>query len=429
MSGRNKRRRTRKPAISASPGVATATESLVQPVCEKVSEIPIPPGQPLVAVIVVTYNSRRHLPDLLTSLRAQTHSNFRLVVVDSNSADDTRSWLIEHWSDVALLSSSENLGYRRGNQWGMEVASAHGGRELSSEKTSAHGKPDSADPEYLLILNDDVELHPNAIERMVSCAESNADVAIVAPAIIVHGDPVRLNAAGSSLLPCGFYSARGKGRDYGEFCQRREIAAASGCCFLYRNSAYRELGGFDGIFDSLPGAWHASAEDLDLCWRVWRAGYGVRYEPAAILWHKYRQRPMHEQRYASLVSGRLAFLALNMPQRALLSMLPALIITEMALAAYSLLRGPAFIRSWIAGYRWLWGSRRRLRELRGLRCARSRAPDASLKKLMQSKIRLAPSVERNPFLYAAAYFWFGANALALGALSVSVLIQEQGVRR
>ena len=314
----------------------------------------------------------------------------------------------------------------------MEVAFADCGRCTSPENSAAgmpEGHVDGGEPDYLLILNDDVELHPNAIERMVSCAEANAQVAIVAPAIIVHGDPVRLNAAGSSLLPCGFYSARGKDHDYREYRQSREIAAASGCCFLYRSSAYRELGGFDGVFDSLPGAWHASAEDLDLCWRAWRAGYSVRYEPGAVLWHKYRQRPLHAQRYASLLSGRLAFLALNVPQRTLLSMLPALILTEMALAAYSVLRGPAFVASWIAGYRWLWGSRRRLRELRGLRCARSRAPEASLNLLMQSKIRLSPSVERNPLLHAAAHLWFGVNALALGAFSLSALIPIQGERR
>jgi cellulose synthase/poly-beta-1,6-N-acetylglucosamine synthase-like glycosyltransferase len=175
------------------------------------------------------------------------------------------------------------------------------------------------------------------------------------------------------------------------------------------------VGGFDAVFDSLPGGWHASAEDLDLSWRVWRAGYTVLYQPDAILWHKYEQRPLHQARFASLVAGRLAFLVMNFPGWQLLWFAPLLLFTEVMLGAYSLVRGIGFLRAWIDGYRWLWGNRRRLRELRGTRAARYHGTPHRLLGLLQPAIRLAPAVERNPLLWIASKLWFAVNALSLGA--------------
>lgn len=359
---------------------------------------------------MVTFNSKEHLLDLSSSLRAQTHRNWALIVVDSASTDNTREWLAAHCPEARIIASPRNLGYRKGNRLGMERASA---------VTEA--------PDYLLILNDDVELHPYAIERMLEAAEASPDVAIVAPAILVHAHPSRINAAGSALLPAGFYSARGKNRDYEDYRAPAEIAAASGCCFLFRTADYRQWGGFDAIFDSLPGGWHASAEDLDLCWKAWAAGKRVVYRPEAVLWHKYRQRPMHAPRFASLVAGRLAFLALNFRKPELLCLLPALLLTEMALAAYSALRGARFLRAWVDGYRWLWGNRRRIGEMRGLRNARRLHNVRCATHVMQAAIPLAPSVEGNPVLRAGAWAWFGVNAFCLAALRAREVYRSREV--
>ncbi|MDZ7637563.1 MAG: sugar transferase [Bryobacterales bacterium] len=408
--GRRKKKQNRAPD-PWPPGTMAAGEELPsakQPSHAGPSEAALAETEnretPRVAVIVVTFNSRKHLADLTASLDAQTHGAINLVVVDSKSTDETREWLSQHRPDARVMASPRNLGYRNGNQLGMEMAWGSGSA-----------------PDYLLILNDDVELHPFAIERLVAAAEEDRQVSMAAPAILVHGHASRINAAGSSLLPVGFYSARGKDGDYEHYRKPGEIAAVSGCCFLYRAAAYRELGGFDAIFDTLPGGWHASAEDLDLCWRAWRAGHSVIYAPEAIVWHKYQQRPMHPSRFASLVAGRLAFLALNFPRRELLTLAPALLMTELALAAYSALRGFGFVRAWVNGYRWLWGNRRRIGELRGLRQARglggNRANrEGNLVRLMQARIPLAPSALSNPLLRVWAWLWFGANAVAIGAL-------------
>lgn len=359
---------------------------------DPLTDMPPVSKAPLVSVVVVTYQSAQHLPDLLHSLRAQTLRDFEVVHVDSASADGTCATLDHHWPDLSRIWSSENLGYRRGNQRGMEMAA---------------GK-------YILLVNDDVELHPRLLEELVATAEADERIAIVAPAILVHGYSRRLNAAGSALMPAGFYSARGKDQPYEDFREAADLVAASGCCFLLRRSFFQRSGGFAPIFDALPSGWHASAEDLDLCWRAWAGGWRVRYQPRAVLWHKYTQKQLDKARLASLLSGRMVFVWMNFSKGMLWRLAPVLLVTECAVAAYCAVRGARFLRAWGTCWNWAWRSRRRLGELRKVRLSQKRRPDRELLTLLSPAITLAPELQRNWIVRAACWTWFGWNALWLG---------------
>ncbi len=380
MAARKKRRgeKTVKPATQASPAVLPSSANA--------------PNDPLVSVVVVTYQSQRHLPDLLHSLRAQSLGDFELVHVDSASTDATRQVFHHHWPAMPRLWSSQNLGYRRGNQHGME---------------KARGK-------YIVILNDDVELHPRLLEELVSTAEADSRIAIVAPAILLHGSACTLNAAGSNLLPAGFYSARGKNRPYDDFRSPMDIPAASGCCFLIRRDFLESSGGFSPVFDTLPSGWHASAEDLDLCWRAWTEGWRVVYQPAALLWHKYAQKPLSQSRFASLLGGRLVFVWLNYPARLFCRFIPVMLATEVALFCFGALRGWSYARIWIACWHWAWRSRRRLNELRQLRLSAHRSSESDMLARMQPGLVPAPDLQRHWPLRVACWGWFALNAACLG---------------
>lgn len=366
------------------------------PTPNDVAEATAPPA-PLVSVVVVTYNSRRHLPDLLQSLRAQTISDLELLHIDSGSVDATCAVMAHHWPAIRQLRSPDNLGYRRGNQRGM----------------------DQANGRYVLIVNDDVELHPRLLEELVAAAEGDPSAAIIAPAILQYGSSSMVNAAGSALLPAGFYAARGKNQPFAHFHRPAEIAAASGCCFLVRRSFLDTNGGFSAVFDTLPSGWHASCEDLDLCWRAWACGWRVLYQPRAILWHKYAQKALDTSRFASLVGGRLVFLTLNYSTPLLLRLAPVLLATEFALLLWSASRGLRYLRVWATCWYWTWRNRRRLLELRSLRLARQRAQDSTLLARMQPSLPLAPDLRRAWPVRVAANGWFALNALALGPHAVT----------
>ncbi len=58
----------------------------------------------------------------------------------------------------------------------------------------------------------------------------------------------------------------------------KRLAAVTAACMLVRRDLFEQLGGFDAAF-------HNGYEDIDLCHRATAAGYAIRYEPSAVLYH------------------------------------------------------------------------------------------------------------------------------------------------
>jgi GT2 family glycosyltransferase len=355
-------------------------------------------ASPLVSVVVVTYNSRPHLNDLLGSLRAQTMRNFELLVLDSASTDDTATALRGRWMQDAtmppcrVISAPANLGYREGNRAAIQFAT---------------GK-------YLLVLNDDVELHPQLLEELVACAEKHPRIAMVAPAILLHGSASRLNAAGSDLLASGFYAARAKDDLLEHHCHEADLVAVSGCAFLVRRDALDDPQAFASVYGQLPSGWHASAEDLDFCWRLLARGGQIRYQPRAILWHKYQQKPLDPQRFASLIGGRLLFVWLNFPRTLLLRLAPLLLATECALFSYAACqwlrtRRWEHLRAWWRTWAWLWYQRRNLADIRARRQQAAKRPTPELASYFAASLPLNPTLRQGFWLRASISLWFLAN--------------------
>ncbi len=388
MMATRKRRKPAKAAVTVAPAVKAATaEVTLPPVTQR-----HPGDPPLISVVVVTYQSKRHLPDLLQSLRAQSLRDFELIQVDSASKDQANEIMASRWPSLRQTRSAENLGYRRGNQLGMEQARG----------------------QFVVLLNDDVELHPRLLEELVRAAGTDDRIAVVAPAILVHGAKDRLNAAGSDLMPAGFYAARGKNHPYGNYCEAQDIAAASGCCLLVRREFLERSGGFAPVFDTLPSGWHASLEDLDLCWRAWAEGWRVCYQPNAVLWHKYVQKGLDPARFASIVGGRLLFVWMNFPARLLIQFGPGLVATEIGLLLGSIMAGSRYLRVLLRCWYWAWRNRRRLNELRRVREGRRITPETTLLGLFRAALVPPPVVRQSFPLRAAASVWFAMNALCLG---------------
>ena len=70
---------------------------------------------PRLGVVVLNWNGRQHLEDLLPGLLACDHPDFIVVVVDNNSHDDSVAWLKREYPQVELLRLSENRRFSGGN--------------------------------------------------------------------------------------------------------------------------------------------------------------------------------------------------------------------------------------------------------------------------------------------------------------------------
>src|SRR5689334_9965118 len=120
---------------------------------------------PLVAVVIVTWNNEADIAECLKSIVAQTYENFQVIVVDNHSADSTTKIVQQQFPEVILLKQTQNLYYTGENNLGIDYAM----------------KQFAAD--YVLILNPDTVVQKDLLAVMVKAAEQDPKVGVVGPKI------------------------------------------------------------------------------------------------------------------------------------------------------------------------------------------------------------------------------------------------------
>ncbi|MCB1036903.1 MAG: glycosyltransferase family 2 protein [Acidobacteria bacterium] len=216
---------------------------------------------PRVAAIVLNYNGREVTLQALESLSAMTYPAFDLVVVDNGSTDGSYQAVAEAFPDVHQLRTEENLGAAGGCNLGIRWAMEQG-------------------HDYLLILNNDIEVAPDMLDELVKVAESDPTVGCVGPKEYYYGDRQRLWSAGGTLrFREAITRERGEGEiDRGQYDRDEEVDYVNGCAMLVRREAVAEAGLWDPIF-------HLAVEDADFCTRIKARGYRCFYAYRARLWH------------------------------------------------------------------------------------------------------------------------------------------------
>ena len=203
------------------------------------------------SVVVPNFNGRRWLPGCLDSLAAQTLAPAEVVVVDNGSSDGSAALASER-PGVRVLHLSRNLGFAAAANRGIAATDADG----------------------VALVNTDVVLAPDWLERMVAALSSAPDVGAVACKMVDLDDPTVLYDAGDVLRRDGVCEQRGRfERDEGRFDEPGEVFAACAGAALYRRGAVLDVGGFDERF-------FLYLEDVDLGLRLRLAGWRCRYEPA-----------------------------------------------------------------------------------------------------------------------------------------------------
>jgi N-acetylglucosaminyl-diphospho-decaprenol L-rhamnosyltransferase len=219
-----------------------------------------------VAAVVVNHNAGEHLVACVRSLREEGVEE--LVVVDNASSDGSLEALLEVDPAVDALRTGANLGYGAGANRGLLATSA----------------------ELVAIANPDVVVRPGALATLAAVLLDDETVAIAGPRLenpdgtrypSARAFPSLLDSAGHGFLglvaPRNRFSRRYRRPDLEPEGPVR-VDWVSGAFLLARRFALGALGGFDE-------AYFMYAEDADLCWRAWRAGYSVVYEPRAVVTH------------------------------------------------------------------------------------------------------------------------------------------------
>jgi GT2 family glycosyltransferase len=211
---------------------------------------------PDISVVICAFNHYDLTIQTLLHLSGSTGVRFEVILVDNASLDATRH-IESRVEGLTLIRNATNSGFLRASNQGI---------------AAARGK-------YVLLLNNDVILPPNALEIAMARLGGDDSIGAVGGKVVrTHG---MLQEAGCILFSDG--SALGYGRDADPFNPDynfvRDVDFCSGVFLMVPTALMRELGGFD--LDYAP----AYYEEADLCARIWKSGRRVVYDPSVVIVH------------------------------------------------------------------------------------------------------------------------------------------------
>lgn len=223
------------------------------------------------AIVILNWNTRefleKFLPGLLSSIR--NIEGAEVVVADNASSDGSLEYVKENHPEVKVIAFDKNHGYTGG--YNMAIAQIM--------------KEDS--PEYIVLMNSDVEVQNGWLEPLVRKMESTPDCGACAPKIHSWKERNKFEyagAAGGHIDGFGYPFCRGRildivEDDYGQYDHiTQKIFWGTGACLMVRSSLFMKLGGFDDRF-------FAHMEEIDLCWRMLARGGEIYVVPQSRVYH------------------------------------------------------------------------------------------------------------------------------------------------
>lgn len=223
---------------------------------------------PALEVVIVSYRCERLLRDCLHSLREHGPAERSMLVhvVDNASGDRTPELVRREFPEVKLTELTLNSGFSVANNVALRASRAS----------------------FQLILNPDTRILPGALDRMLDLIEEHPEVGMAGPRLELENgsfDHASRRAFPTPLSALGHFSGLGRRRRSGRLAAYRApeivegpVDAVNGAFMLCRREALEQVGLFD------EGYW-MYMEDLDLCFRFWRAGWKVWFEPTVTVVH------------------------------------------------------------------------------------------------------------------------------------------------
>jgi len=229
------------------------------------------------SIVIVSWNVADLLIDCLDSilqnaivqaLPADQQISFEVIVVDSASTDDTVQVIQQRYPHVTLLAQTENVGFTRGNNIGLEAATGR----------------------HLLLLNPDTVVLGDALAEMVRYLDANPDVGIIGPHTLNTDGTVQSTQRRFPTVKLAYYESTWLQRYapsdlLDEYYMNDmpvmgtyDVDWVQGSALMMRRAVYEEIGGMDEGFVMY-------SEELDLCHRAKNAGWRVIFLGTAQIIH------------------------------------------------------------------------------------------------------------------------------------------------
>ena len=215
--------------------------------------------QPSVAVILVNYNNEDDTVACLDSLSEQTLDDVLTIVVDNGSTEQSFNQIPERFDFPVYLRNETNRGFTGGNNRGIEYALEAG-------------------VEWILLLNNDTEVEPTFLEKLLTAAQKLPDgTGVVGPKIHTY-ESRELWAAGGKVDPVTGTTTHRTG-DGETFEHPERVDYVIGAALLARADVFREIGLLDDDF-------FIYYEETEFCQRASEHGWDIWFVPVTGVFHK-----------------------------------------------------------------------------------------------------------------------------------------------
>lgn len=225
----------------------------------------------LLSIIIVNWNTEKYLKQCLEAIyEVPSRIGFEVIVVDNHSSDNSLSMLKANFPQVKLLMNDSNLGYAKANNQGVELATGN----------------------FILLLNPDSIIYPDAFEGMVKYASNRPRLGaltcrVLNPDGTFQEEFYRRFPDLNTVFFYFFYLGRISDKFFLKnkfmnhyfyrdlkFDKVEKIEQAGASCLMIPKKIIREIGLFDEIFPIY-------FNDVDFCKRVWSSGYEIHMLPDA----------------------------------------------------------------------------------------------------------------------------------------------------
>jgi GT2 family glycosyltransferase len=222
------------------------------------------------SIVIICWNDWKVIENCLRSIIEGVHKiSYEIIVSDNGSTDGSPEKIRAQFPTVRVIENRANLGFARGNNVGIYAAQG----------------------EYVLILNPDTIIHDGTLDGWIEFADRHPEAGGFGCRVLNPNGTYQRSARPFPTITRYLVAAlylRFLGRlkrptlsneyEWWKGDTEREVDWQSGCCVMFRGDLLKQLSGFDDRF-------FYQFEEVDLCRRVWNAGYRIRFTPEVAITH------------------------------------------------------------------------------------------------------------------------------------------------
>jgi GT2 family glycosyltransferase len=222
------------------------------------------------SIVIICWNDLKTIRGCLESIYRTTHTiTFEVIVSDNGSTDGSVEFIRSHYPHVRVIENGANLRFAKANNIGIRASQG----------------------EYVLILNPDTIIHDGTLDNLAAFADEHPEAGAFGCQVLNPDGSYQESArpfptlrgewiAALFLRPLTYLSGWFTSDTYTGWKGDTERAVdwLSGCSLFVRRQVLDRISGFDDQF-------FYYYEDVDLCRRVWLAGYKILFTPQVSLTH------------------------------------------------------------------------------------------------------------------------------------------------